>query len=190
MLGTLQRRVALENGRRGFARALAELFVAQRVGDAEGRHAALPLAEQIAHAAKPQILARDLESVFGLNEHLQPLRNLGTHVAEQDAIGLLRTAADAAAQLVQLRETEPLRMLDRASPSRWHVDPDFDHRRGDEQVDLAVAKAAHDLVALFASGCGRAAAPRGAPRTARCASASNIVVAALRSVFSDSSITG
>ena len=54
------------------ARSLSS-FVAERIGDAEGRHAALPLAEQIAHAAQPQIRARDLEAVVGADEDVEPL---------------------------------------------------------------------------------------------------------------------
>ena len=95
----------------GIARRLVEQLVAQRVGDAEGRHAALPLAEQIAHAPHPQILTRDHESVVAADEDSSRCFVSGSRRRE-DAVRRLRAAADAAAQLVQLRQPEPLRVLD------------------------------------------------------------------------------
>ena len=46
-------------------------------------------------------------------------------------------AADAAAQLVQLREPEALGVLDHHDGRLRHVDADFDHRGGDQQPRLA-----------------------------------------------------
>ena len=85
-----------------------------------------------------------------LREDLQPLGHIRAHVAEQDAVRLLRAASDAAAELMELREPESLRVLDEHHRRVRHVDAHLDHRRRDEQVDLAVAKPAHDVVALFA----------------------------------------
>ena len=50
---------------------------------------------------------------------------------------------------MQLREPETLRMLDEHDGGIRHVDSHFDHRRGDEQIDLGVAKPAHRIVALI-----------------------------------------
>ena len=67
----------------------------------------------------------------------------------QDAETLLRAASDSAAKLVQLRQAEPLRMLDDHDGGVGHVDPDFDDGRRDEDADLALAEPAHHRVALF-----------------------------------------
>ena len=136
--------------RRSAASRALSLSSSSRIGSATRKvaHAALTLAEQVAHAAQAQILARDDEAVVAPDEDVEPLLRLGADVAEQDAVRRLRAAPDAAAQLMQLRETEALGMLDEHHRRVGDVDPDLDHRRGDEDVDLAVAEAAHDRVAL------------------------------------------
>src|SRR5262245_26459491 len=102
VLRTFETRIALEKIRRRDAGARVELLIAHRIGDAERRHAALPLAEEIAHSTQAQILTCNLETIFSLNEDLQPLGGLRAHVAEQDAEGFFRAATDASAQLMQL----------------------------------------------------------------------------------------
>ena len=69
------------------------------------------------------------------DENVEPLGGLRTHVAEEDAERLFGAAADSAAQLVQLRETEALRVLDHHHRRVGHVDADLDHGRSDEQID-------------------------------------------------------
>src|ERR1035437_6010197 len=81
--------IASEQARRAVARHLAQLAVANRVGHAKGRLAALPLAEQIAHSPQLQVGLRDPEAVVGAHEDLETLGDLGAHVAEQDAEALL-----------------------------------------------------------------------------------------------------
>ena len=56
-----------------------------------------------------------------------------------------RAAPDATAQLVQLCETEPFRILDHHQRCVRHVDADFDHGRRDEQIDLARLEPLHDV---------------------------------------------
>ena len=84
MLRTLETGIMPQQRRGRFPRAIVECRVAQWIGDAKRRHAALTLAEQVAHASNAHILSRNLETVFGAREDLQPLRDIGTHVAEQD----------------------------------------------------------------------------------------------------------
>src|SRR2546429_8140814 len=85
-----------------------EILVALNVGKAQQRHAALALAEILAGAAQPQVAARDLEAVRALVDRLQAFASALRERAgvEQDACAVARAAADAAAQLVQLREAE------------------------------------------------------------------------------------
>ena len=57
---------------------------------------------------------------------------------DQQAVRLLRAAADAAAQLVELREAEAVGLLDDHDRRVRDVDADLDHRRRDEHVELAL----------------------------------------------------
>ena len=80
---------------------------------------------------------------------------------QQDAVRLVRPAADAAAQLVQLRQTEPLRVLDQHDGSVRHVDADFDDRGRDEHVELAARERRPSRVLWRPASSVRAAARRG-----------------------------
>jgi len=50
---------------------------------------------------------------------------------------------DASAQLVQLREAEPLRILDEHHRRVRHVDADLDHRGGKQHLDFPRAEGRH-----------------------------------------------
>ncbi len=102
MLGAFERRIVAQESRRGRGCPLVERLVAEQVGDAEGLHAALPLAEQIAHSANAKILTSNLETVLGAREDAQTVGHFRAHVAEQDAVRLFGAAPDAAAQLMEL----------------------------------------------------------------------------------------
>src|SRR2546423_15451181 len=83
-----------------------EILVALDVGKAQQRHAALALAEILAGAAQQKVAMRDLEAIRALVDHLQAFAGAARErsAEEQDARAVARAAADAAAQLVQLRE--------------------------------------------------------------------------------------
>ena len=68
---------------------------------------------------------------------LRRLRQLVLHPRHEQAVRLLRAAADAAAQLMQLREAEAVGLLDDHHRRVRNVDADLDHRRRDEHVELA-----------------------------------------------------
>ena len=53
----------------------------------------------------------------------------------------MRAAADAASQLVQLSQTEPLAVFDGHHRRVRHVDADFDDRGGHQHLGLAPLKA-------------------------------------------------
>ena len=55
----------------------------------------------------------------------------------EDAEGPMRSAADPAAELVELRQAEALGILDQHHAGIRHVDPDLDHRRRHQHVQLA-----------------------------------------------------
>ena len=56
-----------------------------------------------------------------------------------------------AAQLMQLRQAEALGVLDDDHRGVGDVDADFNDGGGDKDAELAVAKFAHDRIALFSS---------------------------------------
>ena len=120
--------------------------------DAEARHAALPRAEHVAFAAQAQILLGDAEAVLGLAHDLEArLGGLAERrPVEQQAGRALAAAADAAAQLVQLRKAEALGMLDHHDGRLRHVDADLDHGGGDQELRFARRETRHRGVLLGA----------------------------------------
>ena len=75
-------------------RALEQVAVAEEVGDAEGRHAPLPRAEEVAGAADLEVLLRDREAVLGRDHDVEPrARHLGQPPVGQEHAGRGRRAA-------------------------------------------------------------------------------------------------
>ena len=60
-------------------------------------------------------------------------------------------ASHSAAQLVQLRQTEALGILDDDDRGAWHVHAHLQHGRGDQDIELAGTKGRHHLL-LFGAG--------------------------------------
>ena len=105
-------------------------------------------AKQIAHAAEAQVRARNRKSVLGVGEDRQSFRGVGAYIAEQNAVGLLATTSNAATQLVQLRQAESLRVLNDHDGGVRDVDANLNHGRRNENIQQAVAKAAHHVISL------------------------------------------
>src|SRR5205814_3534474 len=131
--------MALEHLCRRFDRLRDERGVALQIREAQQRLAALPLAQILAGATQLEIALRDLETIGALEDDRQPVAgSLRQRVAEkQDAYAFARAAADAPAQLMQLREAEAFGTLDHHERGIGHVDADFDHRGADEKLDLS-----------------------------------------------------
>ena len=55
-------------------------------------------------------------------------------------------APDAPTELVQLRQPESIRPFDEHHGRVRNVNPDFDHRGCDEDIDLAIAEGVHRRV--------------------------------------------
>ena len=66
----------------------------------------------------------------------------------------MRPAADPAAQLVQLRQAEALRVLDEHDAGVRHVDPHLDHGGGDQDVQLPGCEGLHGHVAVVGALLG------------------------------------
>ena len=69
-------------------------------------------------------------------------------VAHEDAERRVRAPADAAPELVELREAEPLGALDHHQRRLGDVHADLDHGRPHQHVEVAVAEAGHLGVAV------------------------------------------
>ena len=112
----------------------------------------LARAEERAASADLEVFLRELEPVRRPDERLEPVARALGHLLlgarDEQAVGLLRPAPDAAAQLVQLCEPEAVRLLDDHDRRVRDVDADLDHGRRDEDVELAGLEARHQLAPL------------------------------------------
>jgi hypothetical protein len=108
--------------------------------------AGLARPDQIAHSPLLQVQLGDVEAVLRRREGAQPVE--ARPIAQENAIALLCTPADPAAELVQLSEPEALGMLHQHHRRVGHVDAHLDHRGGHQDLDLAGAEPAHGVVAL------------------------------------------
>jgi hypothetical protein len=126
---------------------------AQDVSEDVVRKAGLLEAQGVAAAAQLQVGLRDQEAVVGAPQDIQSLLGgLGERrVVEQDAGALAPPPTDPAAQLVELRQAEPLRLFDDHDGGVGHVDADLDDRCGDQHREPAVGEFGHHRVL----GCRR-----------------------------------
>ena len=122
----------------------------------------LLVAEQVAGAADVEVVAGELESgaeAVEIGEHLQPLlgrfgdRAVGRR--GQIGIGAGLRAPDAAAQLVELGEPEPVGAVDDERVRARDIEPALDDRRRQQHVILAVVEGAHALLDLGRRSSGR-----------------------------------
>src|SRR5438552_14330693 len=92
-----------------------EVAVGAQPREAQVAPARLPRAEQLPLAAQLEVDLGELEAVGRVAQRLQPrLRDvgqLGLVARDEQAVALLAAAADAAAQLVELREAEAVGLL-------------------------------------------------------------------------------
>ena len=88
--------------------------MAREVRQAQGGEAALADAEHLAGAAQPQVLLGDAKAVVGRAQDLETRARRGRErlVIEEQASRCSGAPADPPAELVQLRETEALGVLD------------------------------------------------------------------------------
>src|SRR5690606_2174086 len=129
-----------------------EKLVVERETDALDL-AALTLAEELAGAADLEIVRRESETDAERLERfdrLEPFRGLGRELAsrrrDQVRVSLMVRPADAAAELMELREPEPVRAVDDDRVRRRDVDAALDDRRAHEHVEAPVIEVEHDLL--------------------------------------------
>ena len=120
----------------------------------DGVHEARLLgAEQVAGAAHLEVLERDAIAGAELRvvlEHLQAALGVGVDGVghEQIAVRAAVRPADAAAQLIELREPEVVGAIHEHRVRVRHVEPRLDDHRRDEHVDLAVHERVHHVLEL------------------------------------------
>src|SRR5688572_13669957 len=107
MLGQAQFTVGGDDRGRLLAGLLEDGEIPREAGGAELRQSRLTCAEELAVAAQLEIDLRDPEAVVGVRHriHAAPGVVRQASAGEQDAVRLPRSAADAAAQLVELGKT-------------------------------------------------------------------------------------
>ena len=131
-------------------RILEQGQIARKFGQTDGRQPGLLGAEQIARTAQLEIRFGDAESVRGFFQNHQSIEFfLGIFAREQNAPRFLRSASDAPAQLVQLGQTEPFRVLHQQDGGIGHVDAYLDNRGANQCTDFPAAKIGHDGFLLF-----------------------------------------
>ena len=115
-----------------------------------GDLAVLLLAEQVAGAANLEVAHRELEPRAEVLQVADDVESLVGLLGERArgrihhvGVGALPRAPDAAAQLVQLREPETVRVIDHDGVRVGNVEPGLDDGRAQQHVDLAVAEPAH-----------------------------------------------
>ncbi len=134
------------------SRSGQQLGVAKRIGDGKAAHAVLARAEKFAGAAQLQVQFGELKSIGCARECVEPLpgffgQRLGSN---QDAVRFFGPAADASAQLVKLREAEPLGVLNHHNRCVGNVHSHLDDRRGHQRLDFTPAETLHDFFFFFA----------------------------------------
>ena len=127
-------------------------MVLAQPGEAQVGEARLARAEQLSLAADLEVALGELEPVGRRHHRLEAVAGdvgeLLLRPGDEQAVGLLRAAPHAAAQLVELGEAEAVGLLHDHDRRVRHVDADLDHRRRDEHVDLARLEVRHDRAPL------------------------------------------
>ena len=119
--------------------------VVHQIGDLEGGQAVLAAPEEVAGAARFQIVLCHGEAVCRGAEEFEPLLDrLARVVADEEAPALRRTAAHPAAQLVQSAQAVALGVLDDHDRCVRHIHADFDDGGGDQRVQLPGLEVLHD----------------------------------------------
>ena len=98
------------------------------------RRVTTPAAEKITRPAQAKILVGDEKTILGLAQQREPFARRLTDfvVMQKETIPFRSPSADAATELVKLREAEAFGMLDDHDIRFRHVHADLDHRGGDE----------------------------------------------------------
>ena len=139
-----------------FSGVVEEVGFAGEVGKAELGQSVLARAEELARAPEPEVDFGDFKPGGGLDQGLQAGECVragggGERVlaGKEQAVGQVRSPADAAAELVELGQAEAVGIENGDDGRVGHVDTDFDDGGGQKHIGLAGAEGVHDLLLLL-----------------------------------------
>src|SRR5262245_5259156 len=118
--------------------------VAMQIGNSQRWEAVLTCSKKIAGATELKVNLGQLEAVAGLDEGVEPLLCFVAGWRGEDAdVAWVCTAADAAAELMQLRQAKPLATFNRHQRGIGYIHSHFDDAGGHEHLRAATAKGLH-----------------------------------------------
>ncbi len=143
-----RRETALDQQARFAVGLLHDVAVAHQIAGAELRQTRLPRAEEVAGTAQLEVAFGDDEAVVGLGHRAQPFARVVAprRLVQQDAVRLPLATADAAAQLVELRQAEALGVLHDHHRGVGHIHADLDDRGGHQHVRRPRHERLHHLI--------------------------------------------
>ena len=123
-----------------------QLAIAEEIGNAEVGKPGLTGAEELPGAAHRKVELSQLKSILGADHGIETLFGEwgNAFAGYQNAVAFRCAAADASAQLMQLRKAETLGMLHDHYGCIGNVDAHFNHGGSDEHIDLSALESAHD----------------------------------------------
>ena len=104
----------------------------------------LPATKKVTGTAQTQVFFRYHKTVVRTTKNVKPRFCFKSgSIRKQYAVTLMRPAADAPAQLVQLRQSETLSIFHDHKRRVGNVHSNFDDRRGNQNIILARGKSRH-----------------------------------------------
>ena len=120
------------------------------LGDAQLGQARLARSEVLARTSHLEVGLGQLESVRRLHHQFQPLTTLVQFSFRDQVTDRCHVAAThTSAQLVQLRQAEPIRALNRHHGRPGQIDADLDHDRRDQHIGVTVGQVGHHRLLLL-----------------------------------------
>lgn len=135
---------------RQIAGALKQGLVLDEVCKLQPARPRLAIPKKVTWASQLQIAFGEAEAVVGVAQCLKSRLGFGRQLAEgEQARALLTRSANPASELVQLRQPEPLGLLDDHDVCRRDVDAHFQHGGSYQHLELAFDKCTHQCTAFF-----------------------------------------
>ena len=123
-----------------------ELSVPYNIREQELGHPRLAGPEKLTRSPNFKILFRNLESILGLAQDVDTLVCLlrAQIFGHQNAESRVLTTPDSSSELMELRETESLGMLDHHEGSAGNIDTHFDYSCRDKHLNFTRPELAHE----------------------------------------------
>lgn len=119
--------------------------ILHEIPETKGRQTALLFSCEFAGSTKAKVRFRDFKAVTCLGQNLETLRGfVRDGITDEDAMSVVGAASDAAAELMQLSESELLGILDHHDGGIGDIHTDLDDTGGEEDLDGAGPEVLHD----------------------------------------------